>query len=125
VSRICVYLSEKAVSLLPELLEKSGKERSAYINDLIIAAAENQIENLAGMRDDLEHMKWAVQANTKNTSALLDMLNSYLMTFENGTDASSFSDAIKKPHVWTMKAMENVEARLRMARYKKTDKKEV
>lgn len=118
-SKRCISLSDEADKALPLLAAQKGLRMSDYLNQLIMEAATHKDENVAAMKEELERLRRAENANGRNLSALLEMMNTYFMMFATGSNKDVFYPIGENMHPWVQKAYDAVEAQLRMAKYNK------
>lgn len=93
---------------------------SAFIERLLLDTAAKKAENIAAVREEMERLRFAENANGKNITALLEMLNTYFKMFASGgANESAFFPIDEQPHQWTRKSLEVAESKIRMAKYAK------
>jgi hypothetical protein len=115
-----VYISEKAIQAWVQLANQADMSASAFIERLLLDTAAKKNENIAAMREEMERFRFAENANGKNITAMLEMLNTYFKTFANGEPyESAFFPIDDQPHPWTRKSLEVAESKIRMAKYAK------
>lgn len=114
-----LYLTDEAIEKLPQLAKESGVSAGAFVSRLIMDAAAHKNEDVAAMREEVERLRRAENANGKNLSALVEMMNTYFCMFATGANQDVFYPVGENMHPWVKKSYEAVEAQLRMAKYSK------
>jgi hypothetical protein len=123
--RINIYLDDATMATLKKIAEEKKLKPSQCVALLIKNSATHKYENAEDFLETVEALRRAENANGKNISAIVEMLNTFFKQVASDDDAcATFYPSDETPHPWLRKAYEVVEARLRVAIYNKQIKRD-
>lgn len=114
--RKCYYVSEETDQKITELSHTRHLTKSQLIESLVTAAyseSQNESERLAEKivtaltTTHLSILKTIVQDTNRNTSLILDMLNSFCSTIDS-VGSEDFRSVEQNPHPWYAQSKQNL-----------------